>query len=310
LKWFGALEPCIVAIEACGSAHYWGREIGRLGHAVRLVPAQYVTPFVKRGKTDAGDAEAICEAAGRPSMRFVPVKTVDNQAAGLLHSARSLLVKTRTMLINAVRGSLAEFGIVAAKGTDKLDDLRTKMDDACAQHMPDQVRRALAPLFEQIDQTTEKIHRLTLELKIYLKSSPLARRLMTIPGIGLLGATALSVMVPDVKHFRNGRHLAAWLGLTPKQNATGGKPRQGRISRAGDAYLRRLLVLGGTALVRSMKRGTSGMALWAQGLMQRRPAKVVAVALANKIARIVYALMATGEAFDPKRAVPIGDVAA
>jgi transposase len=299
LAFFAKLAPCVVAMEACGTAHYWAREIQKHGHEVRLIPPAYVKAYVKRGKNDAIDAEAICEAAGRPTMRFVPVKSLENQAIAMLHRSRDLLIKNRTRLVNALRSHLAEFGFVAAKGIGKLPDLIKIVSKAPAEALPDMVRAALSGFLDAIAAINLQLAAIEMQLKAWHRTSAQSKRLDGVPGIGLVGATAFSAFVPDAKLFRNGRHLAAWLGLTPKEDTAGGKTRLKRISKAGDGYLRRLLVLGATSLIRSLKNKTTPLALWVQGLLARRSKRAVTVALANKLARIAWAIMAKGENYKP-----------
>lgn len=302
LAFFAGLSPCVVAMEACGTAHYWAREIAKLGHEARLIPPAYAKAYVKRGKTDAIDAEAICEAAGRPRMNFVPVKTIEGQALAMAHRSRDLLIKNRTMLINALRGHLAEFGFVAAKGIGRLPDLIELVSEAPKETLPDMVRATLSGFLDAILLIGEKLAAAEMQLAAWHKASAQSQRLAAIPGIGLMSATALSALVPDAKLFKNGRHLATWLGLTPKLHGTGGKTRAGRISKAGDGYLRRLLVLGATSLIRSLANKTTPLALWVQALMARRPRRAVTVALANKLARIAWVIMAKAEAYRPAQA--------
>jgi len=309
LGFFAGLAPCIVAMEACGSAHYWAREIARLGHAVRLVPPAYVKPYVKRGKTDRIDAEAICEAASRPTMRFVPVKTLDQQSLATLIRCRDLFVKNRTMLVNALRAHLAEFGFVAAKGIGKLPDLIKIVSEAPAEALPEMARAPLFGFLDAIALINQKLGDIEKRVRAWHKGNAQSKRLETIPGVGLIGATALCALVPDPKLFRNGRHFAAWIGLTPRLDGTGGKTRLGRISKAGDGTLRRLFVLGATALLHTLKNNASPLALWMQGLVARRPGRAVTVALANKLARIAWAIMASGEAFKPHSAAQPASVA-
>lgn len=295
------LPPCLVVMEACGSAHHWARRIAALGHEVRLVPAAYVKPYVKRNKNDAIDAEAICEAGGRASMRFVPVKSAEAQAVGMLHGTRQLLVKMRTMQVNALRGHLAEFGLIAAKGIEKLPVLAALVEETPADALPEIARSSLRALLGGIHRLDEEIAGLEAELKAWHRGNEVSRRLAEIPGIGLMTATALAVRVVDPGLFRNGRDLAAWVGLTPRQDSTGGRTRLGRITKAGDALLRRLLMLGATSLIRSLKTSDSALGRWVRALLARRPPKVVAIALANKLARIAWVVMARGEPFDPRR---------
>lgn len=297
LQFFAKLPRCIVAMEACGTAHFWAREIAQLGHEVRLLPPAYVKPYVKRGKNDKIDAEAICEAASRPTMRFVPVKSMENQALATLHRTRDLLVKNRTMLVNALRGHLAEFGFIAAKGIGKLPDLVKIVDEAPANRLPAMVRTALSGFLDAIALINTQLADIEKRLAAWHKQNERSKRLETAPGIGLMSATALCALVPDPGLFKNGRHFAAWIGLTPKIGGTGGKTALGRISKAGDRYLRRLFVLGATSLIRSLANKTTPLALWVQGLLARRSRRAVTVALANKLARIAWAIMARGEEF-------------
>ena len=299
LSFFAKLEPCVVAMEACGTSHYWGRQIERLGHQVRLIPPSYVKPYVKRGKNDAIDAEAIAEAAGRPTMRFVPLKTMDAQGLGVLHRTRDLLVKNRTMLVNALRAHLAEFGFVAAKGIDKLKELITIVETDAAEELPDRVRSTLLGLIETIASVQKQISAIGKQILAFHKTNAESQRLATIPGIGVLVASAMCALTPQASHFKNGRHFAAWLGLTPRQDSSGGKIKLKRISKAGDKYLRRLLVLGATSLLRSLAGKTTPLALWVQGLLARCSRRCASVAIANKLARIVWAVRAKGQTYQP-----------
>jgi transposase len=305
LRFFATLAPCTVAMEACGTAHYWAREIKKLGHKVLLIPPAYVKPYVKRSKNDAIDAEAICEAASRPTMRFVPMKTVENQAVATLHRSRDLLIKTRTMQVNALRAHLAEFGFVAAKGIGKLPDLAKIVSEAPAEALPDMVRATLSGLLDMIAAIGGQLDGIEKRLRAWHKGDEASKRLDSVPGIGLIAATACRALVPDPKLFENGRHFAAWIGLVPKQDGTGGKTRLGRISKAGDRYLRRLFVLGATSLLKSLENKTTPLALWMQGLLARRSRRAVTVALANKLARIAWAVMARNEAYKPQAAAKL-----
>jgi len=302
LRFFAKLAPCTVAMEACGTAHYWAREIKKLGHKVLLIPPAYVKPYVKRGKNDAIDAEAICEAASRPTMRFVPVKSMENQALAMLHRSRDLLIKNRTMLVNALRAHLAEFGFIAAKGIGKLPDLIKIVSEAPKEALPDMVRAVLSGFLDSIVLISAQVAAIEKRLVAWHKTSAKSKDLKTAPGIGLMVATACCALAPDPSLFKNGRHFAAWIGLVPKQDGTGGKTRLGRISKAGDKYLRRLFVLGATSLLRSLENKTTPLALWVQGLLARRSRRAVTVALANKLARIAWAIMARGEAYKPQAA--------
>lgn len=289
LSFFSRLAPCLVGIEACTTAHYWARELRALGHEVRLMPAQYVKAYVKRNKNDAADAEAICEAVLRPNMRFVPVKTAEQQAALLLHRGRERLVRQRTGLVNALRAHLAEFGVIAPQGLRNVGKLIAIIRDETDARLPDLARQVLAVLAVQIEQIEVAIAALEKQLTAWHKSNAVSQRLATIPGIGPIIATAIAATVAEPSAFRSGREFAAWLGLVPRQNSTGGKPRLGGISKRGNAYLRRLLINGASAnLLRS--KATNADA-WVIGMRRRRPNLVVAVALANKTARIAWAVM-------------------
>ncbi|MGB5080636.1 MAG: IS110 family transposase [Burkholderiales bacterium] len=293
---FGKIDRTVVALEACATAHHWGRELAALGHEVRLIPPQHVKPYVKRGrKNDAADAEAICEAARRPGMCFVPVKSRESQAMLMLHRSRGLLVKQRTMLINAIRSHLAEFGIVTAKGPAKMGDLLRLIGDEHDDRLPAIARQALRPLAGQLDELGAEVRDLDKAILAAHRASAASRRLGEIPGIGPITASAIVASVPDPAMFASGRQFAAWLGLAPRQNSTGGKPRLGRITRQGDAYLRRLLIIGAQAVLRWAGDGKAGP--WLAALLARRPKKVAAVALANKMARIVWAMLTSGEVY-------------
>jgi transposase len=302
LDFFRALRPCLVGIEACGTAHHWAREIRALGHEVRLIPAAYVKPYVKRGKTDAADAEAICEAVTRPTMRFVPVKTADQQAVLMLHRTRDLLVRQRTALVNALRGHLAEFGIVAPQGISRVAELLAVLLGEDEATLPPLARQALRGLAAELKALGKRVEEIEAAIVAWHKENEASRRLAAVPGIGPITASAIVATVGDVSNFASARHFAAWIGLVPKQNSTGGKPRQGGISKAGDHYLRRLLVLGATAVIRHTRiKAREG---WLAELIERRPTMVAAVAQANKTARIVWALLARGESYRPQQGSP------
>jgi transposase len=291
LGFFGKLPRCLVGLEACATAHYWARELCALGHEVRLMPAQYVKAYVKRNKNDAADAEAICEAVVRPTMRFVPVKTADQQAAVLLHRGRERLVRQRTMLANALRAHLAEFGVIAPQGLRNVGKLIAIVRDEGDERLPDLARQVLQVLATQIEHVEVAVATLEKQLMAWHKSNPASQRLATIPGIGPIIATAIAAMVAEPSGFRSGREFAAWLGLVPRQNSTGGKTRLGGISKRGNQnlHLRRLLINGASAnLLRSKATNADP---WVIGLRRRRPSMVVAVALANKTARIAWAVM-------------------
>jgi transposase len=294
LAFFAELPRCVVAMEACGGAHHWGREIGRLGHEVRLIPPAYVRPFVKRQKSDAADAEAICEAAQRPSMRFVPVKSEEVQGAAVVFRVRELLIRQRTQAINALRGHLAEFGLVVPQGAANAARLIALVEDPDS-GLPAEGMATLKVLVTALGHLEEEIGKLDVEIARRAKENEVARRLMTVPGIGPLIATALAVLAPPPETFRSARDFAAWLGLTPRQHSTGGKQRLGATTKMGERSLRRLLILGANSVI--IKRHVHAAAkpgTWLAGLMARKPPMLVRVALANKMARIVWALMAHG----------------
>lgn len=295
LKFFRGLPACLVGIEACATAHHWARAISALGHMVKMMPPAYVKPYVKRGKTDAADAEAICEAVTRPTMRFVAIKTVDQQGALMLHKTRDLLVRQRTMLINGLRGHLAEFGIIAAKGAGGVKAAIEALHEAQEQ-LPEAARMALHGIVDQLGQLATAIERLEARIVAWHRTNDVSRRLATIPGIGPITASAIAAAVPDGSMFRSGRQFAAWLGLTPKAHSSGGKDRQVGISKQGDGYIRRLLVVGATSVMR-LARQDNASRQWAAKLLARKSAKLAAVALANKTAHIAWAVMTRGEIY-------------
>lgn len=288
VPYFAKLPACLVGMEACATAHYWGREIARLGHRVRLIPPAYVKAYVRRNKNDAADAAAICEAVSRPAMRFVAVKTPAQQAAAGLHKVRELLVKQRTMLINALRGLMAEFGVVAPKGPQHVEELKTMLRDPEDGRLPELLRAALDQLMRSLDRLQVEIEGLDKRIVRWGRDNPTCRRLNTIPGYGPILASAMAAMAIDPGAFHSGRHFAAALGLTPRQQGTGGKVKLGGISKRGNGYLRRLLVNGAMAVLRS-KRGKQDR--WLQRLLAEKRGLVVACALANKMARIGWAVM-------------------
>ena len=294
---FAELPPCRVGLEACGSAHFWAREIAALGHDVRIMPPAYVKPYVKRGKNDATDAAAICEAVSRPHMRFVPIKTEEQQSAQMLLTARDLAVRQQTMLINALRTHMAELGVVAAKGAWNIAPLIAVIEDDADESIPDLATRALRPLVAQLRAIEATIAALDAEILAWHRANERSRRLATIPGIGTLTAAAIAIAVPDAKVFASGRAFAAWLGLVPRQASSGGKQRLGRIAKQGNRMIRRLLVLGATARLRAARAGRDPASAWIRDLLARRPARLVTVAMANKTARIAWALLVRGEAY-------------
>ena len=294
LAFFSQLPPCVVAMEACGGAHFWGREIGKLGHEVRLIPPAYVKPFVKRQKNDVADAEAICEAALRPTMRFVPVKSEETQGAAMVFRIRELLIRQRTQAINALRGHLAEFGQIVPQGASNAARLIAIVENADST-LPAEAIATLKVLVAALAHLESEIAKLDAEIARRAKENEIARRLMTVPGIGPLIATAIAVLAPPPETFRRGRDFAAWLGLTPRQHSTGGKQRLGATTKMGERSLRRLLIIGANSIIikrhvhREAQPGT-----WLGGLLMRKPPMLVRVALANKMARIVWALMIKG----------------
>jgi transposase len=308
LGFFAALPRCLVGMEACGSAHHWGRALGELGHEVKLIPPAYVKPYVRRNKNDAVDAAAICEAVVRPTMRFVVVRSVENQAELMRHRARELLAGNRTRMLNALRGNLAEIGVVAAQGAQHAYGLKRLLADGFDDNgevvVPDCVRRALAPLVRQIDAVDAEIAAIDKEIEALVKADETARRLTTIPGVGPITASAIVVTVRETSAFSNGREFAAYLGLTPRQSSSGGKARLGRITKMGDRYLRKLLVVGACATLSHRKGHNDALRVWASSLIERKAVKykfkLTAVALANKVARIVFALLTRGGEYDER----------
>ena len=286
-------------MEACATAHHWARELSALGHEVKLMPPAYVKAYVKRNKNDAADAEAICEAVTRPSMRFVPVKDTDQQSVLMMHRARNLLVRQRTMLVNALRAHLAEFGIIAPQGLRHIERLAGAIEED-SPALPELARSILRLVVAQLKDTQAKVREIEAKLAQWHRNSRLSKLLATVPGVGIMGASAIAATVSDPNLFRSGREFAAWLGMTPRQNSSGGKERLGRTSKRGDKYIRCLLVAGAVAVLRHARNRATRDAEWVRALLARRPAKVVAVALANRTARIAWAVMARGEAYRAK----------
>ena len=311
LTFFAKLPPCLIGMEACATSHYWARELRKLGHEVRLMPARYVKPYVKRNSetetrmiqwiirpsNDAADAEAICEAVTRPTMRFVPVKTEEQQSVLMLHRTRDLFMRQRTALINAIRSHLAEFGIVAGvgrNGVEVLLDLIRKGED---DRVPPTARDCLMALAAQLDLVKRQILEADRRVNAWHRSNSTSKRLEAIPSVGPLIASALVASVPDPHLFRSGRDMSAWIGIVPKENSTGGKQRLGSISKAGNRYLRKLLFVGALAVIKRVKKQGHSQHPWLASLLGRQPVKVAAIALANKVVRIAWAMMTRNETY-------------
>ncbi len=302
LPFFAKQPGCLVGMEACATAHHWARELRALGHGVRIMPANYVKPYVKRGKNDAADAEAICEAVTRPTMRFVAVKDVEQQSTLMLHRSRELLVRQRTMLVNALRAHMAEFGIVAPAGIQRVKELFAVIVDDDDDRLPPVARTCLEGLVRQFFSTHDEIAVLERRIHAWHRSIEVSRRLATIPGIGPITASALTASIGDPEIFRSGRELAAWIGLVPRQNSTGGKERLGHISKQGDQYLRWLLVAGAMSVIKQARHKDPARMPWLAHMIATKPTKVAAVALANKTARIAWALLRHGGTYQKPKA--------
>ena len=297
LAFFQKLPPCLVGIEACASSHHWSRELKALGHTVRLMPPAYVKPYVKRQKNDTADAEAICEAVTRPTMRFVATKTPEQQSCLMLHRTRHLFIRQQTAVINSIRAHLAEFGIVAPVGRNGVEQLLGVVADSNDRRLPEVARACVAALGAQLQTQKAQILEFDRLIRAWHRSSEASKRLDEVPGIGPALATALVASVADPKAFRSGRDFSAWIGLVPKQHSSGGKDRLGSISKQGDRYLRGLFVAGALAVIRYAKIHGTKHRPWLTSLLARRPTKVAAIALANKIARMTWAMMAKGERY-------------
>src|SRR5271168_990992 len=296
MAFFEALAPCLVGMEACATSHHWARELTKLGHEVRLMPAKDVKAYVKRNKNDAADAEAICEAVRRPTMRFVGVKSVEQQGQLMQHRTRDLLMRQRTQLINALRAHLAELGIVAAKGDSGVKELLAIVADDGEARLPIDARASVIVLAAQLEAVQTVIGAIEKRIKMQHRSNEASQRVETIPGIGVLGATAIVATVADPMIFRSGRDFAAWIGLVPRQDSTGGKQKLGPISKQGDRYLRRILVVGAHAVLKQARHQPEKYP-WVTRLLERKPFRVVAVAVANKMARVAWALLARGGSY-------------
>ena len=297
LAFFQKLQPCLVGIEACASSHHWSRELQALGHTVRLMPPAYVKPYVKRHKNDAADAEAICEAVTRANMRFVATKTPEQQSCLMLHRTRHLFIRQQTAVINSIRAHLAEFGIVAPVGRNGVNQLLDVVADSNDKRLPDVARACVAALGVQLQMLKAQILEFDRMIRAWHRSNETSKRLDECPGVGPVLATALVASVADPKAFRSGRDFSAWIGLVPKQNSSGGKDRLGNISKRGDRYLRSLFTTGALAVIRYAKIHGTKHRPWLTALLARRPTKVAAIALANKIARMAWAIMAKGERY-------------
>ncbi|WCP15951.1 IS110 family transposase ISRel7 (plasmid) [Sphingobium sp. AntQ-1] len=298
LDFFRKLEPCLVGMEACGTAHHWANAIGSLGHTVKLMPPAYVKAYVKRNKTDAADAEAICEAVMRPTMRFVPIKTPAEQAAGMILKTRELFVRQRTQTANAMRGHMAELGIISATGMTSIAKLIAVLRDEQDTRLPRLARSALLEMATQIEKLSARINDLDTQIVNSVRADDAARRLTTIPGVGPIIAATVRAVVQDPSAFPSGRDLAAWIGLTPRSNSSGGKERLGRISKRGNKQLRTLLIVGATSVLKQARRGLA-LPVWVAAVIGRRPYKVAAVALANRMARTIWALLVKGGTYEP-----------
>jgi transposase len=305
LTFFQKLPTCVVGIEACATSHHWSRELKAMGHTVRLMPPAYVKPYVKRQKNDAADAEAICEAVTRANMRFVETKTAEQQACLMLHRTRHLFIKQQTSVINAIRAHLAEFGIVARVGRTGVEDLLRVVADPSDGRLPEVARACVAVLGIQLRMLKAQILAFDRRIMAWHRSNETSKRLDQIPGVGPALATALVASVPDPKAFRSGRHFSAWIGLVPRQHSSGGKDRLGSISKQGDRYLRGLFTAGALAVIRYAKIHGTGHRPWLTALLARRPTKVAAIALANKLARMAWAMMAKGMRYNEPAALAV-----
>lgn len=299
---FEKLPPCLVGMEACGSSHHWARQLSKLGHDVRLIPAMYVKPYVKRGKTDAVDAAAICEAVTRPTMRFVAVKSEEQQGVLFIHRARDLIVRQRTQLGNMLRGLLAEFGIVIAQGIGSAIKFAKNVLDGDKPGIPEVAIDVLSNLSQQLVALHLRVRWYDLRMRLQAKQDPRVMLLRTIPGVGPVTASAIVATTGDASQFKSGREFAAWLGLTPLNRSSGGKERLGRITKMGDRYIRRLLVTGMTSRLRQMKTQPERADPWAKALLERKPTRLATVAMANKTARIIWAVLTKNEYYRPRTA--------
>jgi transposase len=299
---FQRLGPCLIGMEACGTSHYWARELTKMGHDVKLIPPMYVKPYVKRGKSDAADAEAICEAVTRPTMRFAEIKSVEQQAMLFLHRARDLIVRQRTQLINMLRSILAEFGIVIAQGIGRAISFAKDVVDGDRPDLPEVAQDVIANLSNQLVALHLRVRWYELRMRLEARQDPRVVMLQTIPGIGPVTASAIVATVGSAHQFKNGREFAAWLGLTPLNRSSGGKERLGRITKMGDRYIRKLLVIGMTARLRQVRHHPERSDPWVDALLERKPARLATVAMANKAARTIWAMLTRNECFRPRAA--------
>jgi len=302
LPFFAKLEPCLIGMEACGTSHYWGRELSALGHEVKLMPPAYVKPYVKRGKSDAADAEAICEAVTRPTMRFVEIKSADQQAILCQHRARSIMVGQRTQLSNVIRGLISEFGITIRRGLESIRHFAEDIENGDAPDIPEIGQEIIGSLCDQLLCLHRRVVQLDKDIAAAGKTDHRIKLLQTIPGIGPINASAIVATIGSAHQFKSGRDLAAWIGLTPLNKSSGGKERLGKISRMGDRYLRKLLVVGMSFRVRAAMTRPERVDPWTKSLLERKPTRVATVAMANKTARIIWAVLTKNEPFSPQRA--------
>jgi transposase len=302
LRFFEQLDPCLIGMEACATAHHWARELEAFGHRVKLMPPTYVKAYIRRNKNDAADAEAICEAVSRPTMRFVPIKSIDQQGILVTHRVRSILIRQRTMMANALRSHMAEFGIIVRQGLKAIRELADMIEDPRLS-LPPAARNALQLLVLQLEEVDERIRAVETQLVAWHRADDTSRRLASIPGVGPVTASAIAATVGDAAQFKSGREFAAWLGLTPRQKASGNKNVLSGITKRGDKYIRRLLISGAMSIIRYSRTKPTPERAWVTELLQRRPAKVVAAALANKTARIIWALMTRNETYRATYAV-------
>ena len=301
LAFFAKLPACLVGMEACGTSHYWARELTKLGHEVRLMPPAYVKPYVKRGKTDAADAEAICEAVTRPTMRFVPIKSAEQQATLSQHRARQLMIGQRTQLSNMIRGLIGEFGHIVPKGLHHIRTFAEQLKHGDGPDLPDVARDMISALCEQLLNLHDRIGLLEKRIFSVSRQDERVRLLMTIPGIGPVSASAIVATVGTPDQFKSGREFAAWIGLTPINKSSGGKERLGRITKMGDRYLRQLLVAGMTSRVRAARAKPERVEPWLAALLERKPLRLATVAMANKTARVIWAVLTRGEPYKGAR---------